>query len=97
MEIIRQAARLFGHKNKQYETLTELNTEGHKIRIWRKAKTLADAKAFDHAAFQGQMREIAASLPVDKWEAALMRLPHASCATVVDTSGNGVACYPDWS
>ena len=96
MEIIRQAARLFGHKNKQYETLTELNTEGHKIRIWRVSKALVDGKAFDHDQFREQMRQIAGSVPVDKWEAAFMRMPKVSCVTIVDANGNGIACYPDW-
>jgi len=96
MEIIRQAARLFGHKNKQFETLTELNTQGHKIRIWRAAKTLELAKVFEQDQFQEQMSQIASSVPRDKWEVAFMRLRKVSCVTIVDANGNGIACYPDW-
>lgn len=96
MEILRQAARLVGHKNKQFETLTEENANGFKIRIWRTAKTLEAAKAFDHAQMKDHIRQIAGSLPRDKWEAALMRLPHIACVAIVDADGNGVSSYPDW-
>lgn len=96
MEIIRQAARLFGHKNRQYETLTELNAGGFKVRIWRSAKSLEAAKAFDHAKLQEHMQQVASGLPRDQWEMALMRFPNVACVAIVDANGNGVSSYPDW-
>lgn len=96
MEILRQAARLFGVKNPQYEALTEVNEAGLKIRIWSQCKTLEDAKAFDHPRRQEQMKEIAASLPADQWSQAMMRLPAVACVAIVNAEGNGVSAYPDW-
>lgn len=96
MEILRQAARLAGLKNRQYETLTEQNAAGFKIRIWRTAKSLNAAKAFDHAQMKEHISQIAASLPRDQWEAAIMRLPAVACVAIVDEQGNGISSYPDW-
>ena len=96
MEVLRQFARLAGHKNKQFETLTEDNAAGFKVRIWRAAKTLEEAKAFDHGTLREHMRQITGSLPRDKWEAALMRLPSVACVAIVDGEGNGISSYPDW-
>ena len=96
MEVLRQVARLFGRKNKQFETLTEENANGFKVRIWRAAKTLDEAKAFDHGALREHMRQITQSLPREKWEAALTTLPAVACVAIVDAEGNGVSSYPDW-
>lgn len=96
MEILRQAARLFGHKNKQYETLTEITAQGAKVRIWRSAKSIEAAKAFNHTQFAQHIRSVTDSLPQDHWEAALMRLPNVACVAIVDANGNGVSSYPDW-
>lgn len=99
MEILRQAARLVGFKNRQYETLTEINFQGEggaKIRIWRSAKSIKAAQAFDHAAMQAQMREIVETLSSESWIAELMKLPNVACVAIVDGQGNGVSGYPDW-
>ena len=96
MEILRQAARLAGVKNPQFESLTELNHEGWKIRIWREAKTLEAAKTFNHAALQESMRMVVGSKAPDDWFAALMKLPNVACVAIVDPNGNGTSAYPDW-
>lgn len=96
MEILRQVARLAGRKNRQYETLTEENANGFKVRIWRAARTLDEAKAFDHNAMRQHMRKITQSLPREKWETALMALPAVACVAIVDREGDGVSVYPDW-
>ena len=53
MEVIRQIGRLFGYKNRQYETLTEVNTQGWKVRIWREAKSLEEAEQFARQMMRG--------------------------------------------
>ena len=95
-EILRQAARLAGVKNPQFESLTELNHAGWKIRIWRTAKTLDDARAFDHASMQAAMLETIMPIAPDQWFKALMKLPSVACVAIVDPSGNGASAYPDW-
>ena len=95
-EILRQAARLAGVKNPQYESLTELNHEGWKIRIWRTAKTLDDARVFDHASMQAAMLETIMALSPGQWLKALMKLPQVACVAIVDPAGNGASAYPDW-
>ena len=96
-EILRQAARLAGVKNPQFESLTELNHHGYKIRIWRTAKTLEAAQTFDHASLQYVMRDaIVATLTPDDWFTALMKLPNVACVAIVDPNGNGASAYPDW-
>ena len=95
-EILRQAARLAGVKNPQFESLTEINWLEHKVRIWRTAKTLDDAKAFDHVAMQTAMLEAIIALSPNDWFAALMKLPNVACIAIVDPNGNGASAYPDW-
>ena len=99
MEILRQAARLFGIKNRQYETLTEVSVHGEetlKVRVWRTAKTLDAAKTFDHSAFKAKMHETIDALSVEAWQAALMKLPAVACVAIVNADGDGVSSYPDW-
>jgi hypothetical protein len=95
MELLRQAARLAGRKNPQFESLTEINHAGWKIRIWRTAKTLGAAQAFDHASMQYVMRETIVA--TDDWFEALLALPNVACVAIVDQTGNGASAYPDWS
>jgi hypothetical protein len=96
MEILKQAARLVGFKNRQYETLTEITSGLWKIRIWRQAKSIEAADAFDHDKFKGLMRQIATTQPRSSWTASLMKLPHVACVAIVDQNGDGVSAYPDW-
>ena len=96
MEVIRQIGRLFGYKNRQYETLTEVNTQGWKVRIWREAKSLEEAEQFDHASLQARMLAICETLDRKAWHADLMKLPKVACVAIVDAQGNGVSGYPDW-
>lgn len=95
-EILRQAARLIGFKNKQYEALTEINAAGMKLRIWSACKSLEAAKTFDHPTLQEKMRKVAASIPADQWTQTLMALPNVACVAIVNSEGNGVSAYPDW-
>ena len=87
---------MLGRKNPQYETLTEVNTSAGKVRIWRTAKTLDEAKSFHHAAMQANIRSITDRMPREQWEATLMRMPNVACVAIVDADGNGVSIYPDW-
>lgn len=99
MEILRQAARLFGRKNPQYETLTEVTFNGEatlKVRVWRAAKTLDEAKAFDHGRLKGHIGAVINNYPVEKWQGVLMQLPNVACVAIVNASGDGVSSYPDW-
>lgn len=96
MEILRQAARLAGVKNPQFESLTEINYEGYKIRIWRTAPSLEAGKTFDHASFQKTMHAVIASTPQDGWLEALGTLANVSCVAIVDAQGNGASFYQDW-
>lgn len=96
MEILRQAARLFGRKNPQHETLTEVATASGKVRIWRTVKTLDEAIQFDHRRFTGHIRAVTDNFPVEKWQGVLMQLPNVACVAVVNADGNGVSSYPDW-
>ena len=96
MEWLRQFARLFGYKNRQYETLTEVECDGHKIRIWRTAPTLLHAQDFDHTTFALSVMEFAEDHNPSEWHYELMRLPHVACVAIVDSHGNGVSAYGDW-
>ena len=96
MEILRQAARLIGRKNPQYETLTEVNTGLGKVRVWRTAKSLAEASQFDHRAFKAQVRAVTDMSAFPEWQRMLMRLPNVACVAVVNADGDGVSSYPDW-
>ena len=96
MEILRQAARLVGFKNRQYETLTEINTTGFKVRIWRAAKSMNEAWQFNHGDLSEQMRTICETVDPKHWQETLMKLPHVACVAIVDGQGNGVSGYPDW-
>lgn len=96
MEILRQLARLVGHKNRQYETLTEVNVQGYKVRIWRQARTLEQAKRFDHFAYAEHMANVCSQLKPEEWSAMLMKLPDVACVAIVNAQGNGVSAYPDW-
>lgn len=97
MELLRQAARLAGRKNPQFESLTEVNHADWKIRIWRTAETLEAARTFDHASMQAGMLQAIHAISPDKWLAALMKLPNVACVAIVDPTGNGASAYPDWS
>ena len=96
MEWLKQFARLFGWKNRQYETLTEANVAGLKLRIWSTSPTLQAAEAFDHAALKSQMERLAAEWHPSKLHGELMKLPNVACVAIVDGNGNGVSGYPDW-
>lgn len=96
MEIIRQFGRLIGIKNKQYESLTEINFEGYKIRIWRTAGTLKKAQDFDHTKLKADMEAIVSTTAGEHWTAELMKLPKVACVAIVDASGCGVSAYPNW-
>jgi len=95
-EIFRQIARLFGQKNPQYETLTEIVTNVNKIRIWRIAKNLEAATKFNHQNFSKQVQLITDMHPVETWPILLMQIPGVACIAIVNTEGNGVSIYPDW-
>lgn len=96
MEILRQAARLFGRRNPQYETLTEVATASGKVRIWRTVKTLDEATQFDHRAFKAQVRAVTDMSAFPEWQRMLMRLPNVACVAIVNADGDGVSSYPDW-
>ena len=92
-QAIRAPVRL---KNRQYETLTELNARGLKVRVWRTADSLQDARNFEHASFVAGLSEITGEYHPDKWQDQIMALPRVACVAIVDQSGNGVSAYPDW-
>jgi hypothetical protein len=96
MEILRQAARLLGRKNRQYETLTEVNVAGAKVRIWREAKSLHEASQFNHGGLSEQMLTICETVDPKHWQEELMKLPKVACVAIVNVKGNGVNAYPDW-
>ena len=99
MEILRQAARLFGRRNPQYETLTEVTFNGEetlKVRVWCSARTLDEATQFDHQRFMGHINVVMGHYPVEKWQGVLMKLPNVACVAIVNAGGNGVSSYPDW-
>lgn len=95
-EILRQIARLFGQKNPQYETLTEIVTGVNKIRIWKTHKNLEATTQFNHQNFSKQVRLITDMHPVETWPILLMQIPNVACVAIVNTEGNGVSIYPDW-
>lgn len=95
MEIFRQLARPFGFRNRQFETLTEINLDGRKVRIWRTARNPKTAAGFDHADFRAQMFA-ACTGPEADWLGRLMKLPNVACVAIVDPAGCGVSAYPDW-
>lgn len=96
MEILKQAARLFGYKNKQFETLTEFMIGGAKVRIWRQAKTLEAACAFPHEDYRNAVISVVNHAPMDAWISEIMKLPSVACVAIVDAKGNGISAYPDW-
>jgi hypothetical protein len=99
MEILRQAARVFGRKNPQYETLTEVTYNGEatlKVRIWCAVKTLDEAAKFDHRRLKAHIRAVTDNYSVEKWQGVLMRLPNVACVAIVNADGDGVSSYPDW-
>lgn len=96
MEILKQFARLFGYKNRQFETLTEINVDGAKIRIWREASSLEEAQTFDHDALMIQMHNVCTLFPPRYWTAQLMKMPRVACVAIVNAKGNGVSAYPNW-
>jgi len=96
MELLRQAARMIGLKNRQYETLTEITAQNHKVRIWRVAKSLKAAEDFNHGILSEQMMNICTTVDSKHWFEELMKLPNVACIAIVDKHGNGVSAYPDW-
>ena len=98
MEWLKQFARLFGWKNTQFETLTEANAAGLKIRIWSTRPTLEEATCFDHDAFAQQIEQIANSYAYsrEKLFRRLMAMPNVACVAIVNQGGQGVSVYPDW-
>lgn len=96
MEILRQFARMLGVRNRQFETLTELNFEGLKVRIWRDAPSLEYAQAFDHEIMRAEMLKICQTHASGEWQAKMMDMPKVACVAIVDKDGNGVSAYPDW-
>lgn len=96
MEWLRQFARLFGWKNRQYETLTEVQCDGHKIRIWRTAPTLMHAIEFDHGEFAQSVSAFCEANNPSDWYLQLRDLPHVACVAITNMEGCGVSCYGDW-
>lgn len=96
MEFLRQFARLFGWKNRQIETLTEVQHDGYKVRIWRISSSLEEAQAFDHDNFKGVVERICENSLPSRWMTHLCSLPKIACVAIVDSTGNGVSVYPDW-
>lgn len=96
MEWLKQFARLFGWKNRQFESLHEWNRGPWKIRVWRTERSLGEA----YTNGVSRIEEIIATFdpghkPVHL-HAALMEIPGVACVAIVDERGNGVSVYPDW-
>lgn len=97
MEWLKQFARLFGWRNKQFESLHEWNQDGWKIRVWRTNASLTEA-------YGESCRDIEMELSwcpdvgrnVRDLHAKLMAMPRVACVAIVDANGNGVSAYPDW-
>lgn len=96
MEWLKQFARLFGWKNRQYETLTEANVRGLKVRVWATQASLQGALSFDHERLADKISAVAEHQPASKLHEEIMRWPGVACVAIVDANGNGVSAYPDW-
>lgn len=97
MEWLKQFARLFGWKNAQFETLTEINVSGMKIRIWGSHTTLDAALSFDHEDFSRRIELLASDYTSrEKLYRRLMQIKNVACVAIVNDRGNGVSVYPDW-
>ena len=97
MEWLKQFARLFGWKNKQYEALLEFNEGGYKVRLWITQPTLDQAINPVVTNIHGIIRSsFAANRPVRELFVNLMDLPDVACVAIVNDKGNGASAYPDW-
>ena len=96
MEIIRQAARLFGRRNRQYESLHEWSKNGWKIRVWRTEPSLGHACTVPADDLVAAIDAFEPGLKLRQMIEILMRMPRVACVAIVDASGNGVSAYPDW-
>lgn len=89
--------RLFGWKNRQYETITQVQVGALQFRIWSTVASLEEAIVFDHTALATKITDIATRRDDRKLMlAAMMRLPKTACVAVVDPQGNGGSFYADW-
>lgn len=96
MEILRQAARLVGHKNKQFESLREWTKNGWKIRIWRTEPSLGHACTVPPDDLTAAIEAFEPGMKLRQMHEVLMRMPRVACVAIVDEQGNGVSSYPDW-
>lgn len=97
MEWLKQFARLFGWKNRQYESLYEWNVGETKIRVWRTADSLEQAGDLADRIEISTIIENFRHAPQSKvMQATIMKLPRVACVAIVDATGNGVSAYPDW-
>ena len=96
MEWLKQFARLFGWRNRQYESLHEWNRGPWKIRVWRTERSLGDAYNNGTQRIEAIVAEFDPSHKPISLHERLMALPNVACVAIVDANGNGVSAYPDW-
>lgn len=97
MEWLKQFARLFGWRNRQYESLHEWNERGLKIRVWRAHPSIAEASAHEALDLEEAVYDFRTNGLAPDWlQDRLMRYPRVACVAIVDANGNGVSAYPDW-
>lgn len=96
MEWLKQFARLFGWKNRQFESLHEWNRGPWKIRVWRTERSLGDAYTNGTQAIEAVIDRFDPQHKPVQLHEELMRLADVACVAIVDANGNGVSAYPDW-
>lgn len=100
MEWLKQFARLFGWKNRQYESLLEFNEGGYKVRLWITQKNLGQALnpvVPDIASMiRANITRNLGTLVRGALFEELMAIDNVACVAIVDSAGNGVSAYPDW-
>jgi len=80
--------------NRQYESLTEIQTRIGRVRVWRSEASLGAAIRPDNRDIHSACLDPQDALSV---MLELEALPRVSAIQITDENGNGVALYPDWS
>lgn len=84
-------------KNRVYESMTRVKSQGWTVRVWRDEPNLEAAIAPDNLDIERVVKGVSyRGFSVSNLIRELEALPCIAAIEVLDADGNGTLLYPDW-